>query len=234
VSPTYGPEKPGRADLPGKKCEVPAVVLVHGSGYDSVAAFDLQFQDYSLMEALAGAGIDAFAVDLLGWGLSSRFIIDDPCGASKTQQQNFLIPNPLSATCPVPLPFHFTNTFAMRDQFNAVIHDVLSRTGVSQVTLHGWSLGGAIVADYVLNGHPEKVKNIIFQAPAWTCTFEIPTPRLCFVNPPNPLPQPGVPIGSLYDRVTASTIGADSSHVQGSETRPSLIPGGGPLGRAIL
>ena len=26
VSPTYGPENPGRADLPGKKCEVPAVV----------------------------------------------------------------------------------------------------------------------------------------------------------------------------------------------------------------
>ena len=35
---------------------------------DSVAAFDLQFQDYSLMESLAWAGIDAFAVNLIGWG----------------------------------------------------------------------------------------------------------------------------------------------------------------------
>ena len=195
VSPTYGPENPGRADLPGKKCEVPAVVLVHGSGYDSVAAFDLQFQDYSLMEALASAGIDAFAVDLLGWGLSDRFIVDDPCSASKTQQQNFLIPNPLSATCAPPLPFHFTNTFAMRDQLNAVIDDVLSRTGVPQVTLHGWSLGGAIVADYVLNGYPEKVKNVIFQAPALTCATQVPNPIQCWVAPRIRFPSQGFQSG---------------------------------------
>jgi pimeloyl-ACP methyl ester carboxylesterase len=94
----------------------------------------------------------------------------------------------------------------MRDQFNAVIDDVLSRTGVSQVTLHGWSLGGAIVADYVLNGYPEKVKNVIFQAPALTCATQVPNPIQCWVAPPNPLPQPGVPIGSMYDRVTASSI----------------------------
>jgi pimeloyl-ACP methyl ester carboxylesterase len=206
VSPTYLPavvQTAGQAADHNPHFQCPVVVLQHGSGYDSVAAFDLQFQDYSLVEALAWAGIDSFAVNLLGWGMSDRFTIDDPCSASKTQQQNFLIPNPLSATCAVPWPFHFTNTNVMRDQLNAVIDDVLSRTGVSQVTLHGWSLGGAIVADYVLNGHPEKVKNVIFQAPAWTCTNEVPTPKLCLVNPPNPLPQPGVPMGSLQSRTSA-------------------------------
>jgi hypothetical protein len=116
---------------------------------DSVAAFDLQFQDYSLMESLAWAGIDAFAVNLIGWGLSGNvredglpggFIMDDPCAASSAQQNTFLIPNPLSHTCISGWFFHFTNTNVMRDQLDAVIDDVLSRTGVSQVTLYGWSL----------------------------------------------------------------------------------------------
>jgi pimeloyl-ACP methyl ester carboxylesterase len=120
-----------------------------------VAAFDLQFQDYSLMETLASAGIDAFAVNLVGWGLSDRFVMDDPCNADPALQQTLLIPNPLSETCGPFWPYHFTNTFAMRDQFNAVIDDVLSRTGVSQVTLHGWSLGGAIVGDYAI-AYPDK------------------------------------------------------------------------------
>ena len=186
------------------KC--PVVVLQHGSGFDSVAAFDLQFQDYSLMEALAWAGIDAFAVNLLGWGLSDRFIIDDPCSAGPTQQKNFLIPNPLSGppwnlppdktqTCGPDWPFHFTTTYAMRDQLNAVIDDVLKRTGVSQVTLHGWSLGGAIVADYVLNGHPEKVKNVIFQAPALTCATQVPNPIQCWVAPRIRFPSQGFQSG---------------------------------------
>jgi pimeloyl-ACP methyl ester carboxylesterase len=145
-------------------------------------------------ETLARAGIDAFAVNLLGVGLSDRFIMDDPCSANPALQQTLLIPNPLSAPCAAPLPFHFTNTNAERDQLNAVIDDVLSRTGVSQVTLHGWSQGGSTVGDYALH-YPDKVKNIIFQSPGGQGNVQ---PTCC--NPPNPLPQPGFPIGALQTR----------------------------------
>ena len=66
-----------------------ALVLVHGRTIPATAAFDLQFQDYSLMESLAMRGIDTFAADHLGFGFSSlpsgSNPLDDPCNASLPQ-----------------------------------------------------------------------------------------------------------------------------------------------------
>ncbi len=84
-------------------------ILLHGRTLD-VSGFDVQYQDYSLMRAMALAGIDSFAFNQLGYGLSSRFGMDDPCNVSNSQdvslpghpgnQQNtFLVPNPLAAEC---------------------------------------------------------------------------------------------------------------------------------------
>ena len=63
-----------------------ALVLVHGRTVPATAAFDLQYQDYSLMERLAMRGIDTFAANHLGFGLSSlpsgSNPLDDACNAS--------------------------------------------------------------------------------------------------------------------------------------------------------
>ncbi len=69
-----------------------AAVLIHGRSVPGSPAFDLRLptpQDpaggaISVQEALARSGIDTFAPDLLGYGLSTHFDdgLDDPCNAS--------------------------------------------------------------------------------------------------------------------------------------------------------
>jgi hypothetical protein len=63
-----------------------AVVLVHGLSVPGAAAFDLQYKDYSLMEALAMRGIETFAANHLGFGrsaiVSGSNPLDEPCNAS--------------------------------------------------------------------------------------------------------------------------------------------------------
>src|SRR5712691_9634291 len=50
---------------------IKALVLVHGRTIPATADFDLQYQDYSLMERLAMRGIDTFAANHLGFGFSA-------------------------------------------------------------------------------------------------------------------------------------------------------------------
>ena len=55
--------------------EVPAekiLLMVHGGYWPCVNGVDLQYRDYSWMEALASAGYDVFAMDMTGYGFSSR------------------------------------------------------------------------------------------------------------------------------------------------------------------
>ena len=65
-----------------------ALVLVHGRTVPATAVFDLPYQDYSLMERLAMRGIDTFAANHLGFGLSAiqgNNPLDEPCNASLPQ-----------------------------------------------------------------------------------------------------------------------------------------------------
>src|SRR5262245_1780027 len=169
-------------------CATQAAILVHGRTIDAVTGFDLQYQDYSLQESMARAGIDTFAVNFLGWGLSTRFGLDDPRNASLSDQQAFLIPNPLSETAANPDPFHFTNTQALLDQLDAVVNDVRDRLGVDKVSLFAWSRGGLVVGPYSYL-HPDKVQNVVFNSSAYNFP----------ANPPDPLPQPG-PSLEIRDR----------------------------------
>ena len=62
-----------------------AIVLVPGRTIQATAAFDLRYEDYSLMERLAMRGIDTFAVNFLGFGFSSILSgnpLENPCNAS--------------------------------------------------------------------------------------------------------------------------------------------------------
>jgi pimeloyl-ACP methyl ester carboxylesterase len=130
---------------------------------EGTTSFDLRFRDYSLMERMAMRGIDAFAVNLLGYGFSTKFGLDDPCNASTAMQQTFLIPNPLSQTCANPDPYHFTNTGAAVEQLDAVVDEIRQRTGQDAVSLFGWSRGGVVIGAYA-GVHPEKVRSLAFLA----------------------------------------------------------------------
>jgi pimeloyl-ACP methyl ester carboxylesterase len=175
---------------------VRAAVLVHGRTIDAVTGFDLQYQDYSLQEGMARAGIDTFSVNFLGWGLSTHFGLDDPRNASLADQQSYLVPNPLSQTAANPDPFHFTNTQAMVDQLDAAVDAVRARLGVDQVSLFAWSRGALVAGPYIYL-HPEKIKNVVFDAGSYNFP----------ANPPDPLPQPG-----------PSLIVQDRAHVEAAWT----------------
>src|SRR5262245_55331543 len=59
------------------------VLFVHGAGTPAEVAFDVPYQDYSWMAYLAGAGFDVFAMDMTGYGRSTRpYPMNDPCNLS--------------------------------------------------------------------------------------------------------------------------------------------------------
>jgi pimeloyl-ACP methyl ester carboxylesterase len=149
-----------------------AAILIHGAMTEGTTSFDLRFGGYSLMKALARAGIAAFAVNLLGYGFSTRFGLNDPCNASTVNQTTFLTPNPLDPSDPLYVPcdprdldarFRFTNTYAAVDQLDAVVDEVRQRRGFDAVHLFGWSRGGVVIGAYA-GLHAEKVTSLAFLA----------------------------------------------------------------------
>jgi pimeloyl-ACP methyl ester carboxylesterase len=159
-----------------------AVILLHGAMTESTASFDLRFGDYSLMEGLARAGINAYAVNLLGYGFSTRFGLDHPCNASLANQQRLLIPNPLSQPCASPNNFRFTNTAAAVEQLDVVVDAVRVRADVDEVSLFGWSRGAVVVGAYAVV-HPEKIRSLAFLASG----YDFPTDAPAQVPGPGPL-----------------------------------------------
>ena len=63
------------------------VLFIHGAGTPAEVAFDVPYQDYSWMAYLAQAGFDVFAMDMTGYGRSTRpAAMNDPCNLSAVQQ----------------------------------------------------------------------------------------------------------------------------------------------------
>src|SRR6476620_699658 len=75
------------------------VLFVHGAGTPGEVAFDVPYGDYSWMAYLANAGFDAFAMDMTGYGRSTKpSPMEDPCNLSR-EQQMALVPALLAAPC---------------------------------------------------------------------------------------------------------------------------------------
>ena len=66
------------------------VLFIHGAGTPAEVSFDVPYQDYSWMGYLAKAGFDVFAMDMTGYGRSTRpGPMNDPCNLSDEQQKSF-------------------------------------------------------------------------------------------------------------------------------------------------
>ena len=84
------------------------VLFVHGAGTPAEVSFDVPYQDYSWMGYLAHAGFDVFAMDMTGYGRSTRPApMNDPCNLSK-EQQGHLVPLLLPAPCSPSYPQQMT------------------------------------------------------------------------------------------------------------------------------
>ena len=139
----------------------PVVLFIHGAGTPAEVAFDVPYRDYSWMAYLAKAGYDVFAMDMTGYGRSTRpSPMNDPCTLSRAQQPQFI-----ATSCSTPEERVTTLESDWHD-IRAVVEYVQRLRGVAKVNLVGWSLGGPRAGGYAAQ-HPDHVSRIVLLAPAY-------------------------------------------------------------------
>lgn len=139
------------------------VLFVHGGSTPGSVAFDLQHQDYSWMAFLAAAGYDAFAVDLTGYGRSTRPApMNDPANLSAEQRKALGVPEAKERSYPGAM----TTTAFDRDDISAVVAYVRKLRSVERVVLIGWSMGGGRVTRWAAQ-HPADVSKLVLFSPGY-------------------------------------------------------------------
>jgi pimeloyl-ACP methyl ester carboxylesterase len=108
------------------------VVLLHGATWSGRPDFDLQIRDYSLMDALARAGYDAFALDIHGYGASE----------------------------PAESPEDYATADQAVKDVAAAIAYIGELRGIKAVNLFGWSWGAHVAGLYAAE-HPEQVVRLV-------------------------------------------------------------------------
>ena len=154
------------------------VLFVHGAGTPAEVAFDVPHSDYSWMAYLAAAGFDVFAMDMTGYGRSTRpSVMHEACNLS-AEQQTALGRAPCTATHSSQL----TTIASDWDDIDAVIDYIREIRDVPSVSLIGWSLGGPRAGGYA-SRNPGKVGKLVLLAPAYN--------RGSGQQPPTPSPAAG-------------------------------------------
>lgn len=142
------------------------VLFVHGAGTPAEVAFDVPVPSFSWMEYLAQQGFGVFAMDMTGYGRSTRpLIMNDQCNLSAEQQQELF-----DESCSPSYSFAATTMASDWDDIDAVVMYLQKLRGVEKVHLVGWSQGGPRAAGYAAL-HPDKVANIVLLAPAYSRTL---------------------------------------------------------------
>jgi pimeloyl-ACP methyl ester carboxylesterase len=136
--------------------------MVHGGYWPGTMAFDFGHRDYSWMEALAHAGFDVFAMDMTGYGKSSRPLMDDPRHLN-AEDQAVLVPDTLADAAASAHPFNLVTSNSETDDIDRVVDFIRDLRGVDQVDLIGWSGGGIRTGTYTVR-HPEKVARLVIFA----------------------------------------------------------------------
>jgi pimeloyl-ACP methyl ester carboxylesterase len=146
------------------------VLFIHGGGTPAEVAFDVSYKDFSWMAYLAQAGLDVFAMDVTGYGRSTRPPpMNDPCNLSP-QQQTELIPAVLSTPCPASYPHVSTALASDWNDISAVVDFIRALRHVDRVDIIAWSRGGPRSVGYVAQ-HPDRVRNLVLLAPSYNLAF---------------------------------------------------------------
>lgn len=161
------------------------VLFVHGGGTPGSVSFDVPFQDYSWMAYLARAGFDVFAMDMTGYGRSTRpLAMNDPCNLSP-KQQAALPPGVIQGGCAPSYRGALTTIASDWNDLATVVDHVLELRHVDQISLIGWSSGGARAGGFAVQ-HPEKVRTLVLLAPDYN--------RGPAQQPPAQMPAAGAPM----------------------------------------
>jgi pimeloyl-ACP methyl ester carboxylesterase len=130
------------------------VLFVHGATFPGSVAFDLAQDGGSWMEWMAKRGYDVYAVDIRGYGKSTR-----PPAMSQ----------PAEANSPA-----VDGQAALRDVSKAVDF-ILSRRNLDRMVLVGWSWGATLAGSYAAQASG-KVEKLVLYAPQWTSDAPPPDP----------------------------------------------------------
>lgn len=132
------------------------IVLVHGGTFPGTVAFDIDYENTSLMRQLARTGWDTFALDLEGYGSSSRPPSMDNPEAFPDD------PAPVRADVSV-------------GDVARVVDFVRDLRGVDKVHMLGHSAGATIEVPLYAIQHPEKIAKLVLMGAnykGWSRTDE--------------------------------------------------------------
>ena len=118
------------------------LLLIHGGTMPGYVAFDTDRENCSLMRYFARAGWDTFALDLEGFGLSTRPLVMENPGAFPDSKA----------------PMHVVVT--VRD-VERVVEFIKALRDTEKVHLLGWSQGASLEAPLYAIQHPEKVAKLV-------------------------------------------------------------------------
>jgi len=128
------------------------LLMTHGATYSSASVYDVELDGFSFMDYLASHGYDVYAVDIRGYGGSSR--------PSEMEQ-------PAGDNPPV-----VRTDIAVRDLATAADF-VRSRRQISKLNILGMSWGGTVAGAYVSRNNA-KVNKLVLVAPQWLSTKPAP------------------------------------------------------------
>ena len=121
------------------------LLFVHGATYPSDTMFDLKIDGASWMDHIARRGYDVYAMDVRGYGRSTR-----PPEMKVPPQDN---------------PPVVTTDDGVRD-FAAVVDHIRQRRGLQRLNLMGWSWGTVIAGAYAAQ-NPGTIERLVMYAPLW-------------------------------------------------------------------
>jgi pimeloyl-ACP methyl ester carboxylesterase len=195
--------------LPRRKA--PVVMFIHGGYSPAVVAYDFNYKDYSLMNVLARAGCDVFAMTHTGYGASPKPMMDDPCNVDAADQPQ-LIPHVLKEPCPPRYPYKLVSSRTEFDEIETVANYIMQLRKVDRMSLFGWSTGAPRAGGYAAL-HPEHVDKLVLVAPAAFFASD---------TPPAEMPEPGAPVVLQSWDMMMKRRWADDVHCDGQLDDPGV------------
>ena len=175
------------------------VLFVHGAGTPGNVAFDTSHSTYSWMAYLARAGFDVFAMDMTGYGRSTRpAAMSDPCNFVARQQAQF-VPQLIAAPCPPSRAAPISTLESDWNDLDAVVEYLRGLRKVQRVSLVAWSQGGPRTGGYAAR-HPGKVARIVALAPAYSRAGPTGMPDKPFVDAGTMTAQSRADFDANWDR----------------------------------
>lgn len=121
------------------------VLFLHGATFPGIATFDHAIDGQSWMDYLARRGYDVYALDIRGYGASTK-----PAEMAQPPEGK------------APL---VDSTAALRDVSKTVEY-ILSRRNLEKLTIVGWSWGATLAGSYAANTS-SKIHKLVLYSPPW-------------------------------------------------------------------